>query len=118
MKVLNRKNFMKLPPGVIFLGGMPWLFVSLEVKGDTISVDGKDIDFWSKDTGFIQVEGSAEFPDVFEYMLERGVSYPMNSDYARDGTFDDSDVFLVYEKEDLERLREFIDRAIKLDDEG
>ncbi len=117
MKILNRKDFLKLPAGVLFAGGTPWLFGSLSVKGDTISADGKDIDFWSKDAVFIQFDDSDEFPDIFEGMLERRISCPMNSDYERDGTFDDSDVFLVYEKPDLERLRDFIGQAIKLDDE-
>jgi len=56
---------------------------------------------------------SGEWDDKCEQMMD-GESIPMTDDfYGRDGCFDDKDIFLVFEKDDLHKLKSIVDEAIK-----
>jgi len=99
MKVYNRKDFMALPEGVIFCKGKPWYWETLCVKGDTLTSDFLDTCLQS-----IEAHDSGEQCNRYDRMLELGESYPMNDSCGRDGCFDDEDLFLVYEPDDLMQL--------------
>jgi hypothetical protein len=45
--------------------------------------------------------------------LKNGTSYPINKSESRDGMFDEEDLFLVYEKEDLQFIAERIKEALE-----
>lgn len=104
MRIYSRQDFMTLPEGVIFAKGKPWFFGTLSVKGDTIFMEGRAIDFGVRDLVNIESHDSGEWSDRLEEMLENKASYPMNDSYGRDGCFDDEDVFLVYETQDIKKL--------------
>lgn len=103
MKIYSRAAFMELPPGTIFAKGVPWTWEGLAEKHDTLKRDdGSNLDFIY--TPLVDIEDggdSGERAARCQEMLETGVSYPLNDTAGRDGCFDDEEVFLVYEKEDL-----------------
>lgn len=108
MRIYTRPEFLKLPAGTIYAKGKPWYFDGFNVKADTMGNDWVQLSpMW------VEAHNDAEQWSRLEGMLERGESYPMASSYGRDGFFDPDELFLVPEKEDLERLREMIDAAIR-----
>jgi hypothetical protein len=103
MRLLNLKDFIQLPAGTIYKKNSG---NELEIKGDWVSDDGRD---WSS-TLFSADCGD----DQDTYIgLMIGESYPIQTEmYGRDGCFDDDEQFLIYEKWDLEQLKQILDRAI------
>lgn len=109
MKIYTRAEFLKLPEGTIFAKGKPWFFDTLSVKGETCPYD-----FLCRELVNIESSGSDQRVDRLDEMLEAGASYPIEDAYGRDGCFDDDDLFLVYEKADLEELRNVINVALEV----
>jgi hypothetical protein len=111
MKIYTREKFMELPSGTIFAKGKPWYWGTLHIKHDTIIHEGKAIDFVVQDLISIEAHDSGQWSERQDEMLEAGASYPLNEGAGRDGCFDDEDLFLVYEIEDLTALARHIGRA-------
>ena len=108
MRVLNRKDFLALPADTIYAKGQPWAFTGLRIKGDTIGIN----DWAYLDPAWVSANDSGEASCRLDEMLGAGASYPMEEDYGRDGCFDEDEVFLVFERTDLEKLRGMIDAAL------
>lgn len=108
MRVFNRKDFLALPAATIYAKGVPWAFGNLCIKGDTIGDD----DWAYLDPAWVSADDSGEATSRLDEMLAAGASYPMEEDYGRDGSFDGEEVFLVFERPDLEKLRTMIDAAL------
>lgn len=109
VKVYRRKEFLALPEGMIYAKGKPWYFDGLQIKFDT-SHNGND--WWSLDPSWIASEKGDDAFVRLDEMLEKGSSYPMQDAISRDGLNDESDLFLVFEVEDLRKLGGMIDAAI------
>ncbi|MFA5490778.1 MAG: hypothetical protein WC284_16480 [Candidimonas sp.] len=108
MKILNRKEFMKLPAGVLYLttdsaGKSP----EIMIKGATIYDNlGNPID-WA--TCSPLMVGYDIDPDLYQ---QSGQSVWVDVEcYGRDGLFDDTIFYFVLEKYDLEQLENVILRA-------
>ena len=104
-------EFMKLPAGVIFCSGQPWCFGELCVKGET----------WDDCNDFIELglqwvdgQDSGEVADRMDQMLELGASFPLQTDFGRNGMFDDKDVFLVYEEADLAQMIQYFEQGMEV----
>ena len=110
MKIYNKKDFLKLPPGTFFSKGVQWSMDGFCIKGESLG----DIDFFYLSLFDIEAYDSGELVDRQYEMLEKGSSYPINQYEMRDGCFDDNDIFLVFEKEDLKRIKELIEITINL----
>lgn len=108
MRIFDRETFLTLPEGTLFASGEPWCFSGLKRKGSTALVT----DFYEMDPCGIEAFDSGEMVERFEAMLKRGESYPMDSFAGREGLLDDSRLYLVFEMDDLEILRGWIDEAI------
>jgi len=108
MRVYNRKEFIKLPDGVLFSKGKRWYWDGLSVKDGTNDYN----DFYYTDLMTIESEDDGDWSQKLEDMLQYGTSEPINQSGGRDGCFDDNDLFLVFEKNDLIALREHINNAI------
>lgn len=103
MKLLNLEDFIKLPAGTIYKRSSSSV---LEIKGDWVSEDGRD---WS--STLFAADCGNDYDIHIGLMI--GESYPIQVDmYGRDGCFEQDVQFLIYEKWDLEQLRQIIDRAI------
>src|SRR6185312_16833490 len=109
MRVVNRKAFLILPVGTIYCKGVPWAFEGLCIKGDSLSNDWIYLH-----PAWAAAHDSGAAMGLLETSLETGSLFACENAYGRDGCFDDKEVFLIFEKPDLEALRGHIDRAIGL----
>jgi hypothetical protein len=101
---------MELPEGTLYCKGSSHYFTELCVKGCTFKDgEGNDIDWISRD-----LMSCDSMSDSFEEMGLFGTKGHLNDAYCRDGCFDDSDVFLVYEHEDLKQLQNVIIEAMEI----
>lgn len=99
---------MEMPEGTIFAKGGRWWFDQISFKAQNMGPDFVYLNLCD-----IDCNSSSQQTNRLEEMLTKGVSYPMDNDgFTRDGCFDDGDIFLVFEKEDLLTLRDRIDEAI------
>lgn len=108
MKILNRADFLKIPAGTIYAKGKPWYFGGLTVKHETTTMG----DWWSLDPCWIESHDLTEAVDRLEAMRDQGASYPMQDAIGRDGLDEADALFLVFEMDDLVKLRKCIDRAM------
>lgn len=111
MKVVNRTEFLKLPPGTFYAKGKPWYFDGVTVKNAN-AYNGDDwwaLHFCWPDT---ETGDCGECIDVMEKSLADGSSFPMQTAVDRDGLHDAEQLFLVFEKAELLQLRLLIDEAL------
>ena len=120
MKLYNRDDFMELPEGTLYV-----LFTKCPVmeealmrrepaglmrKGQTFyDDDGIPRDWLTKDLSDIN---SAHY--CYGTLLENIQSYHMEDLESRDGSFDDTDLFMVYEYLDLLELQHRVEQALEL----
>lgn len=107
MKVVDRKTFLTLPAGTVYCKGVQWAFEGLCIKADSL-----ENDWIYLDPAWASAHDSSAAMDLLETSLATGSSFDGEDAYGRDGCFDDKDVFLIFEKPDLEALRAHIDRAL------
>lgn len=109
MRVVNRKDFLKLPAGTIYCKGVCWAFESICIKGDSLENDWVYLN-----PAWPDARDSGEAVHILDSSLETGSSFPHETAEGRDGCFDDKDVFLIFERADLESLQAFISAALAL----
>lgn len=107
MRVMNRADFLKMPPGTIYAKGIPWVFRNLSIKAETLGIDWVCLD-----PCWVSAHDSGDAVDRLEEMMSAGASYPGEDAFGRDGCFDAEAVFLVFERADLEALQEHISAAL------
>jgi hypothetical protein len=113
VKILNRQSFLKLPEGVFFAKGIQWCVDGFCVKGATLfNEEGHAIDFFYLNLSSMDFSSCHDLADKMEDSLKNGTSYPINQCENRDGMFDDEDVFLVFEPNDLKFIRSHIESFI------
>lgn len=99
MKIYKRADFLKLPIGVIYSKGKRNYFDSFMVKTKNL-----ENDFCYRDLMWFSSENEGDQLNKFDKMIDEGISLPINYAISRDGCFDEEDLFLVYEKEDLKEI--------------
>lgn len=113
MKIYRRKEFLELPVGTMYCKGENGLFSfgCIQAKTDTCpnNFDWRRITLQDFDS-----DNGEEHDDTLEYMLLCGASIPFEGMESRDGMFCDDDLFLVYEKNDLESIIVYCNNAIKV----
>lgn len=110
MRIVNRIEFLKLPPGTLFCQcDGPWAFDDLHIKYDSLIWDADgDGDFVSMPFTIIENGDSEQYFARLDEMHQLGASYPLDLEFAgRDGCFVKEALFLVYEQADVEKLRDF-----------
>lgn len=108
MRVVDRKTFLSLHEGTAYCKGKRWFFGGIEFKRDNVGSN----DWYSFEPNWIESEGSHESFDILDDMLATGKSHPMIDTITRDGLFDGDALFLIFERDDLLKLRDMIDTAI------
>ena len=109
MKIINRKQFMKMPEGTLFSYYEPCSFTGLHIKDTGYDKDNPDFSM-SDLIGAVQNDSSEDFQKKCE-LMEYGESMPVDFEFSgREGLFDEKLLYAVYEKEDVEKL---INRLIK-----
>ena len=117
MKLVNRQELMKLPPGVLYFSynkNSLLCLDSLMVKEETIVHNERNIDFFFIDLMRIYFHDTGDLIEKIKDMETNGTSYPMNETMMRDGSFDDEETFIVLEKEDLTLLKGYIEKSLDL----
>ena len=114
MRLYKRSDFMKLPEGIFYGKGHPHAYYGFNYKGKTYkNEDGENFDWVEISFDTIACLNSDELFDTLDGMLKTGASYPMEEFVSRERLFeDDSQTFLVYEKDDLMIIKEYIEKAI------
>jgi len=114
MRIYNRKDFLDLPEGTVYIKGMETTFhENIQIKKETIRDDqGKPIDWFYIDLAMFEADDPHEYICNFEAMQHDQASIPMEAVKARDGCFEESDLFLVYEKSDLEVLIKLLGESL------
>ena len=108
MKLYHRKEFLELPPNTVFSKYEPQFFNGLEIKLETLPIEGSQ---WGGDFYSAQIvdgHGWNGHCDMLGALndLDDGKSIEMTFDVVgRDGMFTDG-LFAVWDKDDVKRLIE------------
>lgn len=106
MRIVGKKEFIKMPSGTVFSDYKPYVFSGLKIKNDSLPVpdDGYSMDFYYKD-----IIGNIEFDDCNEYVsklnsaLYDNESISLDFDVCeREAAYDDDMLYAVYEEKDLD----------------
>jgi hypothetical protein len=102
MKIVNRAQFLAMPPNTLFSKYTPCMFGPLEIKGETWGCN----DFLSQQVAdAIACTGSEDFADKLEDAELSGATLVMDFDcLGRDGCFDEDQLFAVWESADVAAL--------------
>jgi hypothetical protein len=109
MKIINKKEFLELPSGVLYSNYIPAYFEGLYIKKETIS----DTDFTFQ---ILIVEIDAHDADEADNMLVaselHGQELPIDFDSSRrDGLHDPNQLFAVYSKDEIKKMSEIISKC-------
>jgi hypothetical protein len=106
MRLMKRQEFMQLPPGTLFSPMLQkWVFGELSIKGETWDLGNEVGDFLELGLNWIDGDDTGQVCDRLDEMLaDSSVSYPLQSAYGREGLFDNTMVYLVYEPADVAAL--------------
>jgi hypothetical protein len=103
MKILNRKQFLKTPRNTLWSYYEPCCFRELNIKTSNDKDWENDFVYYGLIAEF-NTKNSNEFVEICERM-ELGESVPQSfEETTREGMFEDEQLFLVYEKEDIKGL--------------
>ena len=100
MKIVDRKNFLKLPRGTLFQKYQPHIFENIQIKKSSTNID-----YIFQDLPEIYLKSSEEMFAILENAIKTGCSFQL--DFAcstRDGMFEEEQLFAVWEKKDVEAL--------------
>jgi len=111
MKIVNRKEFLECKEGTLFSKYEPCVFEFLCIKGKTI---GECNDFFYQSIhNSISCNNSDEFMELLEKSKKEKISLKMDFNIeGRDACFDDYQLFVIWEKEDVIKLIERLKRCI------
>lgn len=112
MKVYNRTEFMKLPPGTVYSDYRPYTVDSLSVK--TTGPDDMTGDFCHQDIDALEIESASSnelFDKLGKQLADHSVSLPLVFDSSgRDGMFDPDALFAVLDGQDIAKIVEVLTR--------
>jgi len=108
MKIASLKEFRAMPSGTLFMKYQPCVFDTLCAKSETL-----DSDFLYENIVYeIDCTGSEDFVEKLRNAEEKGNSLLMDFDCAaRDGAYQDAQLFAVYERKDIEMLIDKLNRC-------
>jgi len=117
MRIVNRKEFLQLPSGTLFCQcEQKWVFEDLHVKFGSLIHDDRNDDFVSMSFTSVEANDSDEWLNRLEDMADNGTSYPLDLDAAgRDGQFMRDAWFMVFERSDVVKLRDFLTSVLEGD---
>ena len=113
MKIIDRKTYMALPENTLFSKWEPYVFGKLMIKGKSC-----EHDFLTQEiASAVKCNDSGEFADLCDDAARTGESMALDLDcMGRDGCFDESQMFAVWEAEDvlslIERLKACVPNAL------
>lgn len=107
MRIVDRKTFLQLPVGTVFQKFEPDVLGEICIKGKSIS----EIDFYVtnlQNVSFTGVSGSQGYSQAFDQLVA-GEQRHVEFTQGRDGCYDGTQFFAIWEEFDLRDLRERLD---------
>lgn len=109
MRIVDRKTFLGMPAGTVFSKYRPCVFGDLHIKGSTVGTN----DFQVQQI-HDAIDCDGDFSDILFAATESGQSISMDFDsLGRDGLFEEGVLFAVWERTDVLRLIDRLNRALK-----
>lgn len=111
MKIIRIKEFRHMPEHTVFIAAeTPWAWGEISFLGEVYP----DYNDWTAaQFDCPESDGSEQLFERLDDMLTNGASYPLETEgYSRHGLYPKDPIFMVYEKADLLKLRDQIDKAI------
>jgi hypothetical protein len=101
MRIVSRKELMGMDAGILFAPiEDKWIIGGLSIYGGSFGND-----FTERNLGWVDCDNSEEAIDRLEDMdNDSSISYSVEQDYGREGLFDDSIKYLVYEPSDIKSI--------------
>ena len=110
MKIVNRTQFLAMPPGVIFATGDRWALFEWRMKGENSG--SNDFFYHPLDWASYDNQSSEDMVDIAEACLSNGTSVTLEfDDIARDGMYDDDAIYAVMEAGDIAALIAVLSKA-------
>jgi hypothetical protein len=110
MKIINRKQFLKAPVGTIYSKFKPCIIDGLYIKNESLNNDW----YYQDLIDSIECNYSGEYTDKL-FKAKDDSKYELRQDYdvsQRDGLFDEEQLFLIYDKDDVVKLTKALLEAI------
>ncbi len=106
MRIVNRNDFIKMPPGTLFSKYEPHIFGDLCIKEDSILFDGGGNDFYYVSlAAAICSDGSDDLEGKLNCAEKSGDGLAMDfRSTDRDGLFEEEQLFAVWEYDDVASL--------------
>ena len=107
MKIINKKEFYKLPIGTVYADFEPNIFTSLKIKLENcFDVHGISYDYFYRDLLVnVKSHSSDEFHHILDSAIADKTSFQLDFELIeRDGCYDENELFAIYESEDLKGL--------------
>jgi hypothetical protein len=115
MKLLNRKEFLKLPEGTLYAKYYQDIFDDICVKDASIGVDEEIGVFYTMPLINISDDAfdndHADASDSFVKTKQCELDFDC---YGRDGFFDEDQLFAVFEAKELSEMTKILQTALKL----
>lgn len=101
MRIVNRKQFLELPEGVLFSKYAPCYFENIMIKGESLPNDF----CYQQIVDAVKCHDSNEYGDILDRACETGESFDLDfCCQGRDGCFDEDQLFAVWEQKDIGAL--------------
>jgi hypothetical protein len=110
MKIVKRREFLKLPAGTLYSKYVHCAFEELQIKGDSLANDW----FYQEIASAIDNTGSDDWSNKLFKAAETGESLPMDFNcQGRDGCFEsDEQMFAIWEHYDVMALIQRLQAAL------
>lgn len=123
MRIVDRATFLRMPAGTIYSFTKPAYVDGFMLKDETwwydIGPDSPHDWLYLDLVGNFNHDDFAGNSDGYFAMDEQGVSLPFDeAGYGRDGMYDRAQRFLIYDADDLRKIRTIIDGAIAVAEQG
>jgi len=113
MRIVKREEFLAMPQGTLYCHYRPQVVGNITIKASGPNEIGND--YCYQELNEIDVQSSEERHEKLEAMLkDSALSVPLDAECTgRDGCFDDSELYLVYEMEDVAKLLSVLIESFK-----
>ena len=124
MRIVDRKTFLAMPENTVFSKYKPCYFDHVAIKEESITfphnpISAGDFRYQSIEDSMADWKTSEDLFEMWDQMETQGKSFPMEFDTSdRDGMFDKDQLFAVWEKQDVQRLIDRLQKCLDPKSEG
>lgn len=108
MRIVDRKTFLAMPAGTVFSDYRPAICGPIEVKTRTHGNDFSSLHF----EGAARIDDGEQPVDAY-FDMQDGNVRPLEVYEQRAGDFNDEQLYLIYEREDVQGIIALLQRALE-----